>query len=598
LAVVGVFLAAVAVAGCGGITPPTSPVPMYDAAAPPLRTIEGRAPRVLVVGDSIADQMGSHALFALEEMGIDARLHAAWGRGLFTRSQYDMGEPIPDPPSATLMHEATQAVIDFDPDVVAVYSNHNYWASTAPHDAAGNVIEMGSPAWDEMVQEQLAVLMQHLTVNGAVVYFVKPVPSEAGRTAADNVIWNSYLAHRQEFGFGIINAGDILAAANGKHVQQLSDCAGDPRDVRPPDDLHLTYYGAGLSGSVLARALAQITGAPTEGSTAPAEPPTALVPTGSGYRMVTCDGATFLMGSPGNGVGGHALGSTRQPNDPVVSATKAGLGQRTLLLTEAGKVLPLGAVASLGDAVDLGPANPAVDIAPTATYDGYWIAASNGDVQEFGDAAVLGDLAGQGQTVVTMAPTGDRTGYWLLTATGRVVPFGTATLLGDLEASMPNVPLVGMVARPQAEGYWILDGAGNVYPFGAAVALGSAANQDFQRITGFEPPDHWIIEPVPAAEHPTTATAILPTATGDGYWISLANGAVCHFGDAPGIGALHRPQINFLLIFLGHEFYGDGSACSQFTNEPPPVEAAEQAVTEATGQDALTLEALPDVPSG
>jgi hypothetical protein len=262
LAVVGVFLAAVAVAGCGGITPPTSPVPMYDAAAPPLRTIEGRAPRVLVVGDSIADQMGSHALFALEEMGIDARLHAAWGRGLFTRSQYDMGEPIPDPPSATLMHEATQAVIDFDPDVVAVYSNHNYWASTAPHDAAGNVIEMGSPAWDEMVQEQLAVLMQHLTVNGAVVYFVKPVPREAGRTAADNVIWNSYLAHRQEFGFGIINAGDILAAANGKHVQQLSDCAGDPRDVRPPDDLHLTYYGAGLSGSVLARALAQITGAP------------------------------------------------------------------------------------------------------------------------------------------------------------------------------------------------------------------------------------------------------------------------------------------------------------------------------------------------
>ncbi|HEY3143641.1 MAG TPA: hypothetical protein VGJ86_21070 [Acidimicrobiales bacterium] len=543
------------VTNCIGSTAPATPS-LYERGTATLRPIVGRPPRVLILGDSIADQFGSHSLFALRQMGIDAQLTAFWGWGLFTRDQYDMGEPIADPPPATLMYAAADGVDAFDPDVVAVYSNHNYWGATAPRDADGHPIKVGTAAWDEMVEEQLAALMDRLTVHGAVVYLVKPV-SEPGESISDNAIWNSYLANRSASGFGIINTGDALAHDDGSYVAQLPDCAGEARDVHLPSSLHLSYYGAGLAGTFTAHALASMTGRAASAG-APAEPSVALIPWTSGYRVVTCDGASFAFGDVGS-ESGPALGRSRVPDDPVVAATKASSGDRALLLTAGGRVLPLGPVASRGDATGLGGSRRAVGIAPSARDEGYWIATSEGRVQAFGDAVELGDHRGQGQTVVAMAPTPDEHGYWLLTEEGRIVAFGTATHLGDLEGTLPAAPPIALVARPQSDGYWVLDRAGNVYPFGAARDQGSAAHQDMVRLVG----SGYVTEPVPAWTEPTTAIAILPTPSGEGYWISLANGAVCHFGDAPPLGALDRAEVNPVMTVLGHEFYEEGSPCGQ-----------------------------------
>jgi hypothetical protein len=76
----------------------------------------------------------------------------------------------------------------------------------------------------------------------------------------------------------------------------------------------------------------------------------------------------------------------------------------------------------------------------------------------------------------------------------------------------------------------------------------------------------YVTGPVPAQTQQTTATAILPTPSGEWYWISLATGAVCHFGDAPALGPLDRAEINPVMTVLGHEFYEEGTPCGQPTD--------------------------------
>jgi hypothetical protein len=161
-----------------------------------------------------------------------------------------------------------------------------------------------------------------------------------------------------------------------------------------------------------------------------------------------------------------------------------------------------------------------------------------------------------------MAGTPDHAGYWLLSDAGRVAAFGSAETWGDLRDDPPAAPVVALAPHPGGEGYWVLDEAGGIHPFGMAVDHGSAAHQDLLRIVAWHYPEGFVTEAVPAADAPTSAVALLPTVSGNGYWIWLDNGAVCHFGDAAVLGGLHRAHINFSMRLLGVPFYGPG-ACSQ-----------------------------------
>lgn len=531
---------------------PVVPSPLAEPAAGALRPIEGRAPRVLVLGDSIADQQGSHAAFALREAGVDVRVTARWGSGLFTREQYDYGSTQPAPPPDSLLALATEAVLHFNPDVVAVYSNHNYWPPY-PRDPVGQEIGLGSPEFAAMAQAQLRALVTRLTQNGAKVYLVEPFAFE-GITVAQNPIWASYLTLQEELGFGVIHAGRVLTTSDGQPHVELADCAGQPAAVTLADG-HLSYFGAGLMGTVTARALAEILDVRLSDPVAPAEPPVALLPSAMGYHVLTCDGATF-GGAPTH------LQRRPRPGDPVVAATTTVFGRQGWAVTRAGVALPFGDAPDLGNAVTFAKSQPVVGIAAAPLAQGYWVARRNGVVRAYGAAAVLGDLAGQGEDVVAMASTPDRRGYWLLAASGRVEGFGSAALFGDLRAAPPSEQLVGIAAHPSGRGYWLLDRAGDVYPFGVAGDFGSAANQDLISFLGLQGEDFLDAETVAASEAPTQAVALLPTLSGNGYWVALANGAVCHFGDARTLGGIHVGEIEALQVFLGTPLYGEG-ACSQ-----------------------------------
>ena len=540
-------------------------VPAVPAAQPAVR-----APRVLFVGDSLASQLGHHATVALHEAGVESDVAAAWGMGLFTREQYDMGALQPDPPDTSLLGLASRAVADFDPDVVAVYSNHNYWPPH-PRSARGTPITRESPEFPGMVRTLLTDLVGRLSAGGAKVYLIAPIPLfPPDDLPEDTAIWDAYMAVREELGVEVITPGDFMARPDGERVDELPDCNGDPERVRPEGDVHATYFGSGLLGGRTAMAIAELLPSltPTTGTrpTAPAERPVTLLPDHTGYRLVSCDGATFHFGRHTTPLGSAAWGQGRPEGDPVVAATDTGDGRAALLLTRAGVVLRLGdpgdATAPTVGRVPLQEGELPVGI--TSLPDGgYRVATSTGVVHAFDGAPALGDLWDQGEEVVALAAAPGGRGYYLLTGAGRVVGFGEAPTFGDLADAPPADPVVALAVRPDGAGYWVLDEGGRVHPFGAAADLGSVAglpmsHQTFDRQQAGQP-----ALPLPADQAPPVdAVTLLPTPSGRGYWVALAGGAVCHFGDAATLGGIHRAEVDPLMTYVGEPYWSEGPCTS------------------------------------
>jgi hypothetical protein len=154
---------------------------------------------------------------------------------------------------------------------------------------------------------------------------------------------------------------------------------------------------------------------------------------------------------------------------------------------------------------------------------------------------------------IVAAPDG---GYWLATAGGRVAAFGGAPELGDLRQGGAPAPIVAMAAPPAGGGYWLLDGTGRVHAFGGAADHGSANDQPMAVLTEFRSVDDYDVGRAPAAG--TTAVAMLPSPSGAGYWVWMADGAVCAFGDAHPFGGLHRAEVDEIMLYKQLPYYGDG----------------------------------------
>ena len=157
---------------------------------------------------------------------------------------------------------------------------------------------------------------------------------------------------------------------------------------------------------------------------------------------------------------------------------------------------------------------PIIDIAPTPSGGGYWLAGTDGSVLGFGDAGSFGSLAGGPvpNPVVALTAAPDGGGYWMLTAEGGVFTFGSAGFFGSLPGAGVKARAVDLLARPQGDGYWIVDDRGGVHPFGAAPGVGSLPTVNVQ----------------PAGK--VVGGAVSPT--GAGYWIASLAGGVYAFGDA------------------------------------------------------------------
>jgi hypothetical protein len=149
--------------------------------------------------------------------------------------------------------------------------------------------------------------------------------------------------------------------------------------------------------------------------------------------------------------------------------------------------------------------------------EGYYVAATSGQVAAEGSAPNLGDVshAGLHAPIVGSAIDGSG-GYWLVASDGGIFSFGDAGFYGSTGAVRLNRPIVGMAATPSGLGYWLVASDGGIFTFGDAAFFGSTGAIGLAR-------------PI---------VGMAPTPTRGGYWLVASDGGVFAFGDAPFLGSL------------------------------------------------------------
>lgn len=150
-------------------------------------------------------------------------------------------------------------------------------------------------------------------------------------------------------------------------------------------------------------------------------------------------------------------------------------------------------------------------------------------------------------------PIGD--GYWLLDNEGHVYAKGSASYYGQPYGARWTVnnqrirTFARIVAHPYGKGYWVLDQVGNVYAYGAARHFGQFAGQAYAALGGnlpFANPDF-----------PDYMCGLIPTPSGDGYWLLGTSGGVYPFGDANSLGGLNAPYEAHLRVDGNYDDYAD-----------------------------------------
>jgi hypothetical protein len=176
-------------------------------------------------------------------------------------------------------------------------------------------------------------------------------------------------------------------------------------------------------------------------------------------------------------------------------------------------------------------------IAATDTGSGYWLALDNGDVDDLGDAPVVGSLGGGplNAPIVGMAAR-NSSGYWLVGADGGVFALGGAEFHGSLADTTLASPVVGLAAGPDGTGYWLACADGSVHAFGSAVLHGSASSLD-------------LVAPI---------VGIGASVDGDGYWLAAADGGVFSFGDASFYGSVAEQDLNQPVVGIARTPGGAG----------------------------------------
>ncbi len=103
---------------------------------------------------------------------------------------------------------------------------------------------------------------------------------------------------------------------------------------------------------------------------------------------------------------------------------------------------------------------------PPCSTEGYRLAASDGGIFTYGDAAFHGSMGGQrlSAPMVGMASDPATGGYWEVASDGGIFSFD-APFHGSMGGQRLNAPMVGMAAGPGG-GYWEVASDGGIFSFG------------------------------------------------------------------------------------------------------------------------------------
>jgi hypothetical protein len=203
-----------------------------------------------------------------------------------------------------------------------------------------------------------------------------------------------------------------------------------------------------------------------------------------------------------------------------------------------------GGIFTFGDAAFFGSAGaaslnqPVVGMTTTSTKKGYWLVARDGGIFGFGDGGFFGSMGGKplNAPIVSMAARPNGGGYWTVASDGGIFGFGSAGFQGSMGGKPLNRPIVGMAATKSGNGYWLVASDGGIFGFGDARFYGS---------TGGQPLNAPIV-------------AMAPTATGNGYWLVARDGGIFSYGDARFYGSTGAVHLNQPIIGMAPTPSGGG----------------------------------------
>lgn len=211
-----------------------------------------------------------------------------------------------------------------------------------------------------------------------------------------------------------------------------------------------------------------------------------------------------------------------------VSVCRTPNGQGYWIAASDGGIFSFGNAAFYGSMGGQALNSPVVGMVARPQGDGYWLVASDGGIFAFGAAGFYGSMGGQplSQPVVGMAVTASGNGYWLVAKDGGIFAFGDAPFRGSLPGVGVNVNNITSISATPGNGYWLLGTDGGVFSFGANFygSQGGQGLNDFCAVSG--------------------------TSDGNGYWLLRKNGSVYSYGNAGYVGGANEPG-NFTAFARG-----------------------------------------------
>jgi hypothetical protein len=220
-----------------------------------------------------------------------------------------------------------------------------------------------------------------------------------------------------------------------------------------------------------------------------------------------------------------------------------------------------------------------VGIASTPDGGGYWVASATGGVEQFGDAAFFGSMAGRtlNAPINHIVATPDGRGYWLVAADGGTFSFGDAGFYGSMGGRILNAPVVDIAPTPDGRGYWLVASDGGIFAFGDAAFHGSMGGQHLNRpVVGIaaDPATggYWEVATdggifaFGAPFHGSTGALSLnkpvngmaATGDGNGYWFVASDGGIFAFGDAAFRGSVGNVHLNAPIVGMAADVPSGG----------------------------------------
>jgi hypothetical protein len=249
-----------------------------------------------------------------------------------------------------------------------------------------------------------------------------------------------------------------------------------------------------------------------------------------GYVLAGDDGGIFSYGQVPGHAGYFGSAGNLSLNAPVVGVASTPNGTGYWMAAADGGVFNYGGAGFYGSAGNLTLNAPVVGIASTPDGLGYWMAAADGGVFSYGDAIFHGSAGGLhlAAPIVGMVATPSGNGYWLVGADGGVFAYGDATFYGSAGGLHLAAPIVGIASAPGGTGYWLVGADGGVFAYGSAQFHGSLSG-------------------TPVA---TPISGISGTTDGGGYWLVSQGGAVFNQGDAGFFGDMAGFALNGAVVGL------------------------------------------------